>query len=65
MPQQVGNNTRFFSKDEEEGFRVTEEGYVGGGGYPYVTLRRNENPSKSDIKDLIEHERLKSFEGFL
>jgi hypothetical protein len=46
----------FFHKDSEGGIVVNEEGKIGGGGYPYVNLRRNTTPTDGDMRDLIEHQ---------
>lgn len=61
MVQHPGNYTLFFNQDTEGGIIVTEDASFGSGGYPYITLRRNEAPTEGDMKELIEHQRLESF----
>ena len=61
MVQHPGNYTLFFKPDNEGGITVTKEASFGSGGYPYIILRRNETPTDSDMKELIEHQRLEPF----
>lgn len=51
---QTGYGQKIFRRDDDGDIVYDEEGYIGDGGYPYVTLERNVVATEKDIKELIE-----------
>lgn len=50
-----GPTNKIFRRDESGQIVYDCEGYLGGGGYPYVTLERDVRASEHDINELLEH----------
>jgi hypothetical protein len=51
---QTGCGQKIFRRDDDGQIVYDEEGYIGGGGYPYVTLGRDIPANERDMKELLE-----------